>query len=333
MTRNFGRLLGMGLLLTVLLGARAEVYTSLPAGTGLQVRITENLDSETAKVGDQFHGTLATPVVVNGRTRFSKGAEVTGEVINVERSGRLSTPGELRLALRTIRSGGRTYAVAAQPFVIKGESHTKSNLTKIGGGAAAGAILGGIFGGGKGAAIGAGAGAAAGTGVAAATGKKPAQVESEAVLTWVTTAPPLATAIPNGGNPTSNTSHKSESGHPSHDYSDHSGEYQQRDSSYPPTEFSEHERRVISDCFVDNHSSLPPGLAKRQSLPPGLEKQLERNGTLPPGLQKRVQPMPSVCTASLPKLPQDWVRVVLSGRIILLNPQQRIVDMFWLEGE
>jgi len=35
------------------------------------------------------------------------------------------------------RFGGRTYDVAAETVVIKGESHTKSNLTKIGGGTAA----------------------------------------------------------------------------------------------------------------------------------------------------------------------------------------------------
>ena len=92
------------------------------------------------------------------------------------------TPGELHLTLRTIRTGGRTYAVAVRTIVIKGESHTKSNVTKIGGGTAMGALIGAIAGGGKGAAIGAGVGAAAGTGVAAGTGKKPAVVEPEMVL-------------------------------------------------------------------------------------------------------------------------------------------------------
>jgi hypothetical protein len=72
------------------------------------VRMIEMLSSETANVGDRFHGTLVAPVVVNGRTLFSKGADVTGEVVNVERSGRLSNPGELYLNLRTVRSRGRT---------------------------------------------------------------------------------------------------------------------------------------------------------------------------------------------------------------------------------
>src|SRR6476661_3664968 len=173
----------------------AAVNAKIPAGTSVQVRIDEKLSSETATVGQVFHGSLAAPVVANGRTLFPKGALVTGEVVNVERSGRLSTPGELHLSLRTIRTGGRTYPVSMQTIVIKGESHTKSNVTKIGGGSAVGALIGAIAGGGKGAAIGAGVGAAAGTGVAAGTGKKPAEVESEAVLTWVAANPPSGSVM------------------------------------------------------------------------------------------------------------------------------------------
>jgi len=196
MAEYFGQKLAMSFLMILATAmAIAEVSASIPTGTSVQVRIIEKLSSETANVGQVFHGTLAAPVVANGRTLFPKGAKVTGEVVNVERSGRLSTPGELHLSLRTIRSGGRTYAVAVPPIVIKGESHTKSNVTKIGGGTAVGALIGAIAGGGKGAAIGAGVGAAAGTGAAAATGKKPAQVESEAVLVWVAQSAPAGAGL------------------------------------------------------------------------------------------------------------------------------------------
>src|SRR5713101_6521062 len=191
MTGYFRRKLAMSFLMILATSmAMAEVYARIPAGTAVQVRIVEKLSSETANVGQVFHGTLAAPVVANGRMLFPKGAQVTGEVVNVERSGRLSTPGELHLSLRTIRSGARSYAVAVLPIVIKGESHTKSNVTKIGSGTAVGALIGAIAGGGKGAAIGAGVGAAAGTGVAAGTGKKPAEVQSEMVLAFVAQGAP-----------------------------------------------------------------------------------------------------------------------------------------------
>jgi hypothetical protein len=80
-----------------------EPYSNIPTGTPLQVRIIEKLSSETASVGDRFHLTLAAPVVANGRTLFSQGANVTGEVVNVEASRRFSRPGELQLCLRVHR--------------------------------------------------------------------------------------------------------------------------------------------------------------------------------------------------------------------------------------
>jgi hypothetical protein len=322
------------IMLWMIATASAQTYTNIPAGTQLQVRIIEKLSSEQASVGDQFHGTFAAPVVVNGRTLFSKGTDVTGEVTNVERSGRLSRPGELHLSLRTVRSGGRTYAIAADPFVIKGESHTKSNVTKIGGGAGLGALIGAIAGGGKGAAIGAGVGAAAGTGVAAGTGKKPAEVESEAVLTWVAANPPSGSVMQGQERRQASRYDEDDDDRPSRSGNRTRSNNQDEDNDdQGPREFSSRERQIISDCYVADRSNLPPGLAKKDRLPPGLERQLRRNGTLPPGLQKRVQPLPGVCTARLPRLPRDWARVVLSGRIILLDPSNRIVDFFWMDAD
>jgi len=316
------------------LPAMAAVKFKIPTGTSVQVRVDEKLSSETATVGQVFHGSVAAPVVANGRTLFPKGAIVTGEVVNVERSGRLSTPGELHLNLRTIRTGGRSYPVSVQTVVIKGESHTKSNVTKIGGGTAMGALIGAIAGGGKGAAIGAGVGAAAGTGVAAGTGKKAAEVQSETVLAWVAQgAPPVVSKQrQHSGQYSGEPNAEAEEHHDNRRYSrddDRAEDYEGRG----PGGFSDRDRQIIGDCFVNDRAGLPPGLAKKDRLPPGLERQLQRNGTLPPGLQKRVQPLPGSCTARLPRLPRDWDRVVLSGRIILLDPQQRIVDLFWLDGD
>src|SRR5439155_19898922 len=102
-------------------------YLTIPPGTALTVRMNEHLNSEETKPGDSFHGVLASAVIVNGKKVVPKGAEVVGEVIKVERSGRLSNLGELQLALGTIQFGGRRYNVGTQTLVIKGESHAKSN--------------------------------------------------------------------------------------------------------------------------------------------------------------------------------------------------------------
>ncbi len=321
--------------------AQAETLARIPPGASLQVRIVEKLNSETASVGQKFHGTLVAPVVAHGKTLFPRGAAVTGEVVNVERSGRLSNPGELHLRLRTIRSGQRIYAVNVPPIVIKGESHAKSNVTKIGGTTAFGAIIGALAGGGKGAAIGAGVGAAAGTAGAAATGKKAAEVPSESVLVWVAqSAPeqsaPVQTAPPPPPPPPPANYYPEQDEEQQEMRRDRHEEYRDEDGDYDhggPDGFSTYDRRIISECFVDDRAGLPPGLAKRDRLPPGLERQLQRNGTLPPGLQRRVQPLPDQCVARLPQLPRDWSRVALSGRILLLDPNDRIVDIFWLQGD
>ena len=310
--------------LLILIGASMAFASTgnlnIPPGTALTVRMNEHLNSEETNPGDSFHGVLASAVVVNHRKVLPKGAEVVGEVIKVERSGRLSNPGELHLALAAVQFGGRRYSIATQTLVIKGESHAKSNLTKIGGGTAAGALIGALAGGGKGAAIGAGVGAAGGTGVAAATGKKAADVPSEAVLTWTVATPAVASAIPAGND-----------GSADNNYPDQVRPRYEEVSNHVPVEFSERERRIISGCFAERPSDLPPGLAKRDRLPPGLERKLQRNGTLPPGLQKRVQPLPEFCSSRLPRLPENWVRVSLGARILLLDSRERIVDLFWLE--
>jgi hypothetical protein len=297
---------------------------SIPQGTQIQVRMIDALSSANATPGQTFRATLEQPVVVNGRTLFPRGADVTGQVLQAKSSGRLSAPGELELALTQITANGYSYPIAVEPLRMKGESHAKSNATKIGGGAAAGAIIGAIAGGGKGAAIGAGVGAAAGTGVAAATGRKDSKIDSEAVLAFVTAASPANSTQPYTAAAQRDNGRYGQPNEQSYD--DRRGA---RYGSSP--EFSMADRETIRSCMTGQYGSLPPGLAKRDRLPPGLERQVQRNGQLPPGLQKRVQPLPGVCNARLPRLPVDWTRVILGRRVLLLDRAQRIADLFNLD--
>jgi hypothetical protein len=187
MNRKYFQLLSTVLTTLVLglapLSALAQRSLEIPSGTSIRVRMIDNLSSEQTQRGDTFRGTLDEPIDVNGRTLYPKGADVIGRVTDVHPTGRLTEPGELDLVLNTVSSGTVAESIHVEPLIIKGESHSKSNVTKIGGGAALGAVIGAIAGGGKGAAIGTLAGGAAGTGAAAATGKKPAIVEFEAELT------------------------------------------------------------------------------------------------------------------------------------------------------
>lgn len=90
------------------------------------------------------------------------------------------------------------------------------------------------------------------------------------------------------------------------------------------------DERILRRWFSsrENLRALPPGLAKRDSLPPGLARQIHQNGTLPHGLQKRLEPLPVDIDRRLPVLPPDVRRVVLGRDVLLVNDRtQQILDV------
>jgi hypothetical protein len=306
----------------------------ISGGTEIKVRMIDSLSSATSKVGDLFHATLEESVTQDGKQLYPKGADVTGTVAAVHASGRLTDPGSLNLVLNTITSGRSAASINVRPLEIRGDSHTKSNAEKIGGGAAVGAVLGGIFGGAKGAAIGAGAGGAAGTGAAAATGRKDAKVESEAVLTFVTaneTTPPASTATASESKP---AQEKSVVPPPAEDESktETPGSEKAAATSFANAVlFTARDRRVIRNCINEHAAEFPQGALEKEELPSGSERNVRVGGTLPRDLQAKAQSLPLSCEEQLPKLPNDQERVVYTGRVLLLDGYGRILDMFDLE--
>lgn len=157
---------------------------NVPAGTSITVTLDQSVSSKDAKVGQTVPATVAQAVVVSGATVIPKGSPATAIVATAVASGRLSTPAQLYLKLTSIQINGRTYTVSTGTTGEKGSSHAKRDAVAIGGGTAAGAIIGALAGGGKGAAIGAAAGAGVGTAGAAATGKKDITFSAETKLSF-----------------------------------------------------------------------------------------------------------------------------------------------------
>jgi len=85
--------------------------------------------------------------------------------------------------------------------------------------------------------------------------------------------------------------------------------------------FDREQERIIRAWFTNrsNLAGLPPGLARRESLPPGLARQVQRNGTLPPGLQRRLQPLPWDLESRLPGLWEGLERVVLGRDVLVIE--------------
>jgi hypothetical protein len=163
--------------------------TSVPTGTGISVTIDQSISSKTAHAGQGVVATVAQDVTANGKVVIPKGSHAKLVVSSAQASGRLSTPAKLWLRLKSVEVHGKTYTIATSSSGRTMGGKGKRDAGFIGGGAGAGALIGGLAGGGKGALIGAGAGAGAGTVGAAATGKKEVEFPAETRLSFTTRAP------------------------------------------------------------------------------------------------------------------------------------------------
>lgn len=162
---------------------------TVPEGTDLAVVLDETISTASNRSGDTFRATVASPVVIQGKTVIPQDARVTGHVVEAVPSGRLKGVARLDLTLDAVEVNGKSYDLSTDDEARHGKNHNKRNAILIGGGAGFGAIVGAIAGGGVGAAIGSAAGAGAGTAGAAYTGKKDIRVPAETALTFRLTRP------------------------------------------------------------------------------------------------------------------------------------------------
>ena len=156
----------------------------VPAETALTVVLDEPLGSKTSSTGQNFSATVAAPVEVGGRTAIPKGAHVTGVVRDAKSAGRFKGGAVLSVALESVTVGGATYELHTTDRTQATKGKGKRSAGLIGGGGAAGALIGGLAGGGKGAAIGAIVGAGGGTAGAGLTGNREIVLPAETHLTF-----------------------------------------------------------------------------------------------------------------------------------------------------
>jgi hypothetical protein len=166
---------------------RPVTTTLVPAGTQLRIRLNDTVSSKDSRVGDKFTATVVNP------SRYEE-ARITGHIRSIRRSGRVEGRTTMSLAfdsiqLRDRRSGTlraevlRVYDSDSASKVdeegrVQSGGRGKQTLKRSGIGAVAGAVIGGLAGGGKGAAIGMIVGGAAGAGSIAVQGSKELKLES-----------------------------------------------------------------------------------------------------------------------------------------------------------
>ena len=161
--------------------ARAPQEVMVPAGTVLNVRLSEGIDVDSTQTGATFKGRVDDPIMIDGRVVIPRGAAVVIQVASVKQSGTLKGSDQIGLKLNSISFGDRVYEVVTEYAVAQGKGEGKRTARKIGGGAGLGAIVGAIADGGKGAAIGAVVGGITGT-VVAASGEEHLKLPAETRL-------------------------------------------------------------------------------------------------------------------------------------------------------
>jgi hypothetical protein len=157
----------------------------VPVATNLKIRLNDTLSSKESRAGDRFTATVIDPV------RFNE-AVVHGHIRSIVKSGKVTGRTTMNLAFDSIdlpdQRHGVLHGYVTKVYGFEGsadneggvQSKSRGNqaLKRSGIGATAGAIIGGLAGGGKGAAIGLILGGAGGAGSLAINGSKELKLES-----------------------------------------------------------------------------------------------------------------------------------------------------------
>ena len=163
---------------------RRAAMVTVPSATVVSIRMVDSLDSETARAGDTFRATLNAPIELDGRTVVPADADLVGRVVEVQSAGRFKGAALLTIELTRLRYNGQSYAITTETWTKELKGRGKGTAAKVGGGAALGAIIGGIAGGGKGAAIGTVVGGGAGATAQGVTKQNQITLEPETLLTF-----------------------------------------------------------------------------------------------------------------------------------------------------
>jgi hypothetical protein len=165
----------------------------VPAGAKLSVRTEDTIDSSTAADGQTYSAELTENVLdEEGNIVIPEGSNAQIVIRSANGGGQIQGQSDLVLDLKSVSVGGRRYVVDTVDLERKGNSRVgvnKRTAGYTGTGAAIGAIIGAIAGGGKAAAIGAVSGAGAGAVTQTVTRGKAIRIPVETILTFQLDSP------------------------------------------------------------------------------------------------------------------------------------------------
>jgi predicted kinase len=172
---------------------------TVPNGTEIVAVLNNDLSTQNVREGERFTMTVRSPGQYDGAT-------IEGQVVSINRGGRITGRSEMTLDFDTIRlRDGRSYRFAGilesvrtangdvvrvdNEGAVRDSDQTKTTVQRTAIGTAVGAIIGAIAGGGKGAAIGAVIGAGAGAGSVYIQGRNDLDLSAGTELTVRSTGP------------------------------------------------------------------------------------------------------------------------------------------------
>jgi len=164
---------------------------TLPAGTLLQLRTSEPVDSKRAKDGQPVEFMVIQDVTMGGVLAIPRGAVVHGVIAESRNvgSGQMAGSSTLALTLTSLDLGGRNYPLQTDQFKVKAPNKAGQTVNSAVTGGLIGTIIGCAVGRGAGCAIGAGAGVAAGTAAGTASPGPRAWIPAEALVFFHLAAP------------------------------------------------------------------------------------------------------------------------------------------------
>jgi hypothetical protein len=166
------------------------VEVVVPASSVIGLQVENSISSETAQVEDRINARVTRDVIADGRVVIPAGSRMLGNVMLVERGGKMKDKARLGVRFHTlVLADSSEKSVRTESIFREGSSPGNESARKIGGAAVGGAILGAIIGGGKGAAIGGATGAAGGTAVVMAGDRNAATLPAGTIVTARVTSP------------------------------------------------------------------------------------------------------------------------------------------------
>lgn len=155
---------------------------TLPAGTGIAIRINQTLSVKHTHAGDRFTGTLAETIRRDGTVVLPRGTRFNGVVTEAHKRGHFKGHSYLGLRLTSMAFDGKTYPIATAGVTERKKGKGKRSTAFIGGTTGLGMLVGGVATGGVGLAVGALAGGGLGTFLAGMTGNKDITIPAETLL-------------------------------------------------------------------------------------------------------------------------------------------------------